>query len=87
MTLGEVVDELEVLDSDATIYAAKPWSKEARAVVAIEPDDGSIPGGAAGLDYFLEVGIAIEAARVSATGTRFERVVYYAERDAYLFDD
>jgi hypothetical protein len=88
VTLGEAVEQhLEALDPAATIYAAKPWSEDARAVVAVEPEDGSIPSAAAGLDYFLEVDIALEAARVSRARTRFERVVYYAKNDAYLFDE
>ena len=86
MTLAEVIEQLEALDADATIYAARPWSADARAVVAVEPEDGSMPQEAAGLDYFLEVDLAHEAATVSSAGTRFERVVYYAENDAFLFD-
>jgi hypothetical protein len=34
----------------------------------------------------LEADIALEAATVSSAGTRFERVLYYAENDAFLFD-
>lgn len=75
-----------MLDQDATIYAAKPWSVDARAVVAVEPEDGSLPDEAAGLDYFLEVDIAMEAASVTDVGTRFERVLHYKESDAFLFD-
>jgi hypothetical protein len=86
VTLAEVVEHLEELDADATIFAARPWSANARAVVAVEPDDGSIPPEAAGLEYFLEVDVALEAVAVSSAGTRFERVLYYAESDAFLFD-
>jgi hypothetical protein len=86
VTLAEAIEQLEALDADATIYAARPWSADARAVVAGEPEDGSMPKEAAGLDYFLEVGVALEAATVSSAGTRFERVVHYAENDAFLFD-
>jgi hypothetical protein len=86
VTLADVIDQLEALDADATIYAAKPWSAGARVVVAVEPEDGSVPKEAAGLDYFLEVDVALEAATVGTTGTRFERVMHYAENDAYLFD-
>ena len=35
----------------------------------------------------LEVFIALEAAGVGNTGTRFDRVLCYAEHDAYLFDE
>lgn len=85
MTLGDAVEQLETLDADATIYAAKPWSVDARTVVAVEPEDGSVPDEAAELEYFLEVADALDAATVSSDGTRFERVVYYAENDAFLF--
>jgi hypothetical protein len=87
VTLAEVVQQLEALDPGATIYAVKPWSAEARAVVALEPEDGSLPGEAAELDYFLEVDAALEAATVNDVGTRFERVLYYAENDAFLFEE
>jgi hypothetical protein len=86
VTLGELVERLEALNADATIYAARPWSADARAVVAVEAEDGSTPKAADGLGYFLEVGLALEAASVSRAGSRFERVVYYAENDAFLFD-
>jgi hypothetical protein len=87
VTLAEVVEHLEGLDADATIYAARPWTADARAAVAVAPEDGySIPPEAAGLEYFLEVDIALDAATVSSARTRFERVLYYAENDAFLFD-
>jgi hypothetical protein len=87
VTLEEVIEQLEAQDPHATIYAAKPWSGDARAVVALEPDDGSVPREAAGLDYFLEVDAALEAASVSNAATRFGRVLHYAEKDAFLFDE
>jgi hypothetical protein len=59
VTLGEVIEKLEALDAHATIYAQKPWSVDARAVVSLEPDDGSVPPETAGLDYFLEVDVAL----------------------------
>jgi hypothetical protein len=86
MTLAEVVERLDRLDADATIFGARPWGADARAVVALEPENRSIPPEAAGLEYFLEVEVALEAATVSSAGTRFERVLYYAENDAFLFD-
>jgi hypothetical protein len=87
VTLGDAVEHLEDLDRAATIYAARPWSEDARAVVAVEAEDGSVPREAAGLTYFLEVSIALEAAPVSLARTRFERVLYYAHNDAYLFEE
>jgi hypothetical protein len=83
MRLEDIVERLEVFDNDATIYAETPWRPDARAVVAIEPEDGSLPAEAIGLTYFLEVDIALDAAR-GTTGSRFQRVLYYAENDAYL---
>jgi hypothetical protein len=87
VTLAEVVTQLEALDPGETIYAAKPWSADKRAVVALEPEDGSLPGEAAELEYFLEVDAALQAATVSDVGTRFERVLYFAENDAFLFEE
>jgi hypothetical protein len=60
VTLAEVVRQLEALDPGTTIYAAKPWSADTRAVVALEPEDGLLPGEEAELDYFLEVDAALE---------------------------
>lgn len=74
MTLGEAVEQLEQLDQDATIFAATPWVDDAPAVVIVEREDGTLPPEAAGLEYFLEVYIALEAAAADA-GTRFQRVV------------
>jgi hypothetical protein len=85
VTLAEFVERLDALDAEGTIYAEKPWRPDSRAVIAIEPEDGSLPVAADGLDYFLEVALALEAANVGNTGSRFERVIYYAENDAYLF--
>jgi hypothetical protein len=87
VNLSEVVEQLEALDEDATIYAAKPWSPGSRAVVvAVEPDVDEAPPEAAGLDYFLEVYLALEAATVSEAATRIDRVIFYATNDAFLFD-
>jgi hypothetical protein len=58
MTLGEIIRDLEQQETEATIYAAKPWAEESQAVVAFEPDEGGIPAGAKNLSYFLEVFVA-----------------------------
>lgn len=70
MTLAEVIERLEALDADATIYAARPWSADARAVVAVEPEDGSMPETAASLDYFLEVDVAVRRLSSAAPALR-----------------
>jgi hypothetical protein len=85
VTLAEIVEQLEAMDPGATIYAARPWTADVRAIVIREPEDGSLPAEAANLDYFLEIDVALEAANVSDAGTRFERVLYYAENDDFLF--
>ena len=87
VTLGEVIEHLEAQDPYATIYAEQPWDVDARAVVAREPDDGSGSPKADGLDYFLEVDLALEAASASRAGTRFARVLHYAVNDAFLLDE
>jgi hypothetical protein len=86
VTLAEVIEQLEDLDKDATIYAAKPWGPDAQAVVAVESEDGAMSVSAGRLYYFLEVDIALEAARASSAGTPFHRVLHYAENEAFLFD-
>ena len=63
VTLGDVVNGLDRLDDDHTIYADGPVAS-ARAVVAGEPEDGAWPPEATGLHHFLEVDIAKQAVRV-----------------------
>jgi len=62
MALIDVVRSLPDLDPEATIYAAKPWTKESSAIVAREPASGALPAEAErlGFCYFLEVAIANE---------------------------
>ena len=66
MTLREVIDRLDEFADDDTIYA-ESIHPTARAVVATEPEDGSIPCGAAGLAYLLEVAAARDAIEVWKT--------------------
>jgi hypothetical protein len=81
-TLGEVIAGLSAADDDLTIYAEEPWTPRSRAVVAEEPDDGSLPGEAQGLRYFLEVFLGREVAEAYPTAA-VEAVMYYAVNDAY----
>jgi hypothetical protein len=87
VTLDQVVKRLDSLDRHATIYAARPWLAGARAAVALEPEDGDVPAEADGLEYFLEVAIALEVAAVAPEGRKLEAVIYYAENDAFLPGD
>jgi len=93
--LGTLLDSIDELDPGLTIYApkARPLSPESRAIVALEPADGSLPPAAEGLVYLLEVPIAQEAIQVWTdwragqrpnTTDRVTAVAHYADNDAYL---
>lgn len=60
MKLIEVIQNLDSLDGESTIYAAEPWTENSEAIVAREPESGGLPTEAEklGLKYFLEVFIA-----------------------------
>jgi len=62
MTLLQVVQKLEILDQEYTIYAKKPWIENSIALVLKEPESGELPREAQelGLSYFIEVSIANE---------------------------
>jgi hypothetical protein len=83
------------LDDDDTIYAAQEpeWTATSRAVVARNPADGSVPRGADGFRYLLEVYLAREVidvwrewrgGRKPTVGQMCDAVIFYASRDAYL---
>ncbi len=82
---------LDAFADSGTIYADSA-SPRARAVVAMETGDGSVPSPARGLTYVLEVAAAREAiefwrARRPGTSTldgKVAAVTYYAEKDAWL---
>lgn len=93
MTFAELVERLDALDDDLTIYAAESWSETSNAVAAREPEDGSLPPEAAGMRYVLEVSIAREVIEVwskwrggavPTTSERCEAILHYAENDSYL---
>jgi hypothetical protein len=66
VTLHDIIDRLDEFADEETIYA-ESMRPMARAVVAAEPEDGSVPPIGAGLSYLLEVGAAREA--IEAWGT------------------
>lgn len=92
MELFKVIQELDTLDKDSTIYAAHPWEKNSIAMVLPESEAGGIPQEAAalGLGYFIEVSVAQEfltdwEANLDKTPTiheRCERIIQYATNDA-----
>lgn len=92
MKLIEAISKLDSLDSEATIYAAKPWKYESEVWVGVEPEEGGLPEEAKvrGLDYFLEVFIAQEfmedwnssLGRQPSLEMKCDRIIDYASFDA-----
>ena len=92
MTLLEVIEGLDCLPEEATIYARQPWSCESIAIVDNEEEEGGAPESARPmhLKYFIEVAIAREfledwenSVDHSTTSVqRCERIIRYAEDDA-----
>jgi hypothetical protein len=92
VTLREVIAQLADFASDETIYADSA-TPTARALVAVEPEDGSVPAVAAGLQYLLEFAAARGTIEVwqrwrpGETPTldgNVAAVTYYAANDAWL---
>jgi len=87
-----VIDNLESLDPDATIYVAEPWKVESLALVEFEPAAGGLPEAAVreNLKYFLEVFVArdfladwqMSLSQQPTAEERCERLIHYAVNDA-----
>ena len=80
-------------DDDTTIYAARPWSADAEAILVTPSPDGTQPIEQDGrnYDYFLETFIAVEVledfdrseiGHAASASKRCARLVHYAENDA-----
>ena len=92
MTLLKIVQELDTFDKESTIYAAKPWTENSKAMVLIEPESGGLPNEVEnkGLKYFLEVFIAQDfvnewVASLDTKPTPHQiclRLIQYATNDA-----
>jgi len=92
MTLIDMVARFGEIDSAATIYAVRPWSCAATAVVAAEPEEGGSPAEARamGAAYFIEVCIARDflddwaagLGRPTSAKERCGRLIRYAIDDA-----
>jgi hypothetical protein len=90
--LGAVLVSLDSFDAEHTIYAAEPWSKESKTVVAHEPETGGVPeeAQAQGMKYFLEVFVARDfledwKTTLNKEPTRDEvcaRLIHFAIHDA-----
>jgi hypothetical protein len=80
MKLAEIVESLEAQNEEETIFAAEPWSCSSEAVIASEPEDGSLPAIAAArcLTYFVEVSVAkefLDGCRLNETAPKCERLI------------
>ena len=92
MTLLKVIQELNTLDKESTIYATTPWTEDSIAMVLPEPEAGGIPQKAdeLGLKYFIEVFIAHEFLtdwegtldKVPTAHEKCARLIQYAINDA-----
>lgn len=90
MILAGVIDQLDTLDEDSTIFARRPWSAFAGTHVAPLGEGGCVPNAVkeAGFEYFLEVPVAREVlegtkSRSLGRDERIRLLLYYAENDAY----
>jgi hypothetical protein len=91
VTLQQIISDLERLDGDLTICAAKtPVWTESSAAVLCRPDVGAAEFP---LPYFLEIAVAkdvlrawshLRGGRIPTITERCEAIIYYAENDAYL---
>jgi hypothetical protein len=95
MTLSALIERLDGLDEDDTIYAVGGPDADGNspAVAAFEPEDGSLPAEAEGMAYVLEVAVAREVVdvwrewrdgREPALDERVAAILYYARNDAYM---
>ena len=94
MKLEEAVALLPTLDDEITIYARRPWGRDAESAlvretgVRYEDNDAIREAEAAGFEYFLEVHVAMEVLEVfgerpPTADERFRLILHYAEYDAY----
>ena len=94
-TLADVLQNIERADPEMTIYAmgGAHSGLDSRAVLALEPEDGSTSADATGLGYLLDVRSVQEvvrvwrawrAGRLPSPVDTYEAVMYYVFNDAYL---
>jgi hypothetical protein len=93
MTLGALLDRVDELGEDSTIYARRPWTCESEAFATSENDVDLVELARTGVAYLLEVSIAREVIdvwrswRAGSSPTSLDRcmaVIHYALHDAYL---
>jgi len=92
-TLGSLLEQLEHLNDEDTLYARQPWNNASDASVAEEGGEAAKEALAAGLEYFLEVSLARDVLQTwsSWRGNQIptptqacDAIVHYATHDAYL---
>ena len=84
-TLKIIIDSLDTMDSEATIYAEQPWTPQSQCVVCRPSDDTLHPPEVDGMPYFLEVCIAKELKEdlaYLAPDALCQRIIDYAMKDA-----
>jgi hypothetical protein len=91
VTLLEIIEKLDEMNREETIYAVEPWSPDSAALVTAETQRG-VPNRASekGMAYFLEVFIARDfledwqaASQEShSSRERCRRLIEYAINDA-----
>ncbi|WP_209721191.1 hypothetical protein [Marmoricola sp. OAE513] len=90
MRLGDLLDGLDQLPSDATIFAERPWNFDSSSMVVMEDVDDTQDRGP--FSYLLEIDVCAEvvevwsawrAGRTPTPEQRCAAIVHYALHDAY----
>lgn len=94
MILSKLLEKLDDLDDNSTIYAERnpEWSANSRAIICSQSEDGQVIDAPKDLSYFLEVDIAREViemwkercGRYPSREDKCRAIIYYAENDAYI---
>jgi hypothetical protein len=87
MTLADIVPRLPELPRDGIICAKRPWHSGSDCVVAEPTPELGVPADAKaqGLDYFLEVHVALEVLEAigDKKGRELDLLLHYAEYDGF----
>lgn len=89
MNLKNILNNIDSIDEDTTIFAKKPWAENSD--VFLKKNHGTYLDNelkAKGYEYFLEVFVIKEALEVFGNrkispDEKFKFIVFYAENDAY----
>src|SRR5262245_52127076 len=90
MTLAEAIARIEDAGQDSVIFARKPWSGSAEALIGSLDHDLKVPAPIkdAGFAYFLEASVVSEVcgvfkSRLPTLDEKVRLLLYYAENDAF----